>query len=294
MNTAVYSPSKYKVGKIYFQRALNWRRNSSPYLSGDAFADLCDFVYKPPRFRSLARQSISLKNADSIFVRGVDFFEFLEEHSSELLNKIVLAGNSDFEFNEKIDAHFLKSNNKFLLQNSFISDAENVYTLPIGIENLRWGLNGRKHLFRNIPWEKREDKILFGPFGNTHPLRNEVARKFRSKEGQWGVIESYVEPKKYAKIASNFRYIACVRGNGIDTHRLWESLYRGSVPILMRDKWSESLLSLEIPMLLVDSWDPNEILDIVKSNKSFQGFDPGKIDPLWMPYWERKVTNLKS
>jgi hypothetical protein len=289
MNTAVYSPSKYQVGKIYLQRFFNWRRNSSPYISGDACADMCDFVYNPPRFRSFIHQRNSLKDAKTIFVRGVDFYEFIEEHSSELFNKVVLAGNSDFEFLTQIDANLFDAGNIFFLQNSFISDSEKVFTLPIGIENLRWGLNGKKKLLEYIPIDRRKNKILFGPFGNTHEIRKEVVEKFVNERGSWTVIEGYIDPNKYVELASEFRYVACVRGNGIDTHRLWETLYRGAIPVVQRDKWSESLSYLGLPIRMVDSWSVKNIESILDSNLKDLNLNPFELEPMWMAYWVSKI-----
>jgi hypothetical protein len=81
----------------------------------------------------------------------------------------------------------------------------------------------------------------------------------------------------------------------MDTHRFWEALYRGSVPVVKRSKWSESLLTLKIPLVIVKDWDetPNAIKAF---EKSFTGFNSKKIEALWIGYWRKKLakTNLVS
>lgn len=51
----------------------------------------------------------------------------------------------------------------------------------------------------------------------------------------------------------NHSYVLCPRGNGVDTHRLWETLYMGSIPIVLWDSahagWTD------LPILFVNSWD---------------------------------------
>ena len=50
----------------------------------------------------------------------------------------------------------------------------------------------------------------------------------------------------------NHDFVLCPPGNGIDTHRLWETLYMGSIPIVKRDSahagWTD------LPILFVNNW----------------------------------------
>jgi hypothetical protein len=291
LNTAVYSPSRYEVGKIYLHRIFNWRRSSSPYLSGDSFADICDYVYKPPRFRSFRGQKIPLSQANSIFVSSIDFFDFLEFHSSDLKKKIIIVGNGDHDFTHPLDSGIVGSENIFFLQNSFISDSENIFTLPIGVENLRWGLNGSPKLLRNQN-NQRKNKVLIGPFGKTHSQRDHVNQIFSKEKGPWDFYQGYITPQNFNQLSSEYRYIACVRGNGEDTHRLWETMYRGIIPVLLRNKWSESLNDLKLPLALVNSWEPKELYRIVEELSELS-FNPTEIESLWMPYWIKKFRDQK-
>ena len=53
-------------------------------------------------------------------------------------------------------------------------------------------------------------------------------------------------------------FVLCPRGNGTDTHRLWETLYMGGIPIVRRtDCWLPLLRDL--PVVVVDEWA--EVLD---------------------------------
>lgn len=50
----------------------------------------------------------------------------------------------------------------------------------------------------------------------------------------------------------NHSFVLCPRGYGVDTHRLWETLYMGSIPIVRSDiahsGWTD------LPILFVNSW----------------------------------------
>lgn len=48
-------------------------------------------------------------------------------------------------------------------------------------------------------------------------------------------------------------FVLCPRGNGIDTHRLWETLYMGSIPIV---RWDPAHAGwTDLPILFVSSWE---------------------------------------
>jgi hypothetical protein len=50
------------------------------------------------------------------------------------------------------------------------------------------------------------------------------------------------------------RFAACPRGNGIDTHRVWEALYLGVVPVVERSPSVEHFAAQGLPMVVVDGW----------------------------------------
>ena len=67
----------------------------------------------------------------------------------------------------------------------------------------------------------------------------------------------------------NHKFVLCPQGNGIDTHRLWETLYLRSIPIVIRCKAMKQFEDL--PILFVDNWNQiteeflNEQYEIIHS-----------------------------
>ncbi len=288
--TQVKRPSKYQVAKIYGSRVLNWRRNSSPFISGDAFADLSDYVAFPPKNRNQRQKVEHLAKAKVIFCRSDRLQEFFSEFHKEISAKVIIAGNSDFEFHVPPES-IPNSVDFLLLQNSFISDDIRINTLPIGLENLRWGMNGKPRNFRSSKDQPaRQDKVLFGPFSNTHRVRAEVSEIFSEEDYFFDSLSKRMTPKKMSAYVRKYKYVAAVRGNGVDTHRLWESLYLGASPIVSSDKWSESLRALRLPLIYVDEWSLDSVKRIVK-NDSFHSFTPKDLRPLWMDYWVSKIKS---
>ena len=49
-------------------------------------------------------------------------------------------------------------------------------------------------------------------------------------------------------------FVLCPEGNGLDTHRLWETLYMGGVPVVTASMYLNSLY-YQLPIVILDSWD---------------------------------------
>ena len=179
-----------------------------------------------------------------------------------------------------------------LLQNSFISNNETIFTLPIGVENLRWGVNGHPRLMEFNSKLKAKRGILIGPFSNTHIARTEILARTNAPNANLNqsieIVTGRVIPREYRKKMLEFKFIACVRGNGIDTHRLWETLYRGRIPLVEKSKWLESLNYLNLPIVEVTNWSVDELNRIAETQDA-PHFDPSEIKALWMPYWEKFI-----
>jgi hypothetical protein len=233
----------------------------------------------------------SPENAKIIFCRSDELQEFLDLYSGKLTAKVIITGNSDHEFHE-IPKNIPKSVRALFLQNSYISDNKFVYTLPIGLENFRLGVNGNP---RYIRYKRnsvgRPPKILFGPLSPTHPIRETVIARFDQVNPNWDLLTQRLSPRNYARVSRKYGFIAAVRGNGVDTHRLWEALYRGLTPIVERDNWWRSLESMFPQVLSIESWEIPEIEHLL-SNQVPEDFDPRALEALWMPYWQALITKL--
>ncbi len=71
--------------------------------------------------------------------------------------------------------------------------------------------------------------------------------------------------------------VACPRGNGWDTHRLWETLYVGGTPVVLDDDAAKNLLH-SLPVVRIQAWD-----DL--SNE-------GLMEELWNRVYQRSDSDL--
>jgi hypothetical protein len=283
-------PSRVRVVRTYAKRVARWRKNSSPYLSGDLFADNSDISVFPPHFRGKMPTVPEIRSARVIFCPSEKLEEFFQEYRKDIYAKVIICGNSDFEF-LKLPSNIPPTVKQLFLQNSFVSDRRLVTTLPIGVENFRWGVNGHPNDLRlGGAWIERRNEVVIGPFGLTHPIRNEVRRNFLPPAEGINFIANRMEPVDYAKLAQETRYVAAVRGNGVDTHRHWETMYRGGIPLILKDAWSAGIADLNLPFLEVRAWNPGELQNILLNVEDL-GFSPENVQALWWPFWKKLITS---
>ena len=266
-------------------------RVSFPYLSGDAFRKISDFYYKPSNDRK-SNQTEIFSKAFSVFVDANNLKEFCARFKQVPGKKLILVGNSDLEFhsNEILN---INPDWRYLLQNSFISDNKFIWTMPIGIENLRLARNGLPKYLEPKLLKERNNKVMIGPFSKTHYSRLKILEAFAKVSGPWDLFDGYVPPNEYFKKSNCYKFILVPRGNGIDTHRLWETLYRGAIPILKADEWSVSLKYLNLPILYTKNWEPSTIKNILETYEP-KDFAPKDLPALWIKYWQDFIESLRE
>ncbi len=132
--------------------------------------------------------------------------------------------------------------------------------IPLGVEEARRATH-------NLPWlfpkhRPMINRIIIGPFAQTHRSRASLDSKDSTKSIE--VMSQRLSPRQYVKHTKDFRMVFCPRGNGIDTHRVWETLYRNSIPILIRSEWSEYFKNLGLPFFLIDKIE--ELYELTNSH----------------------------
>ena len=272
----------YKTKHFYYRKKTNY-----PFLSGDGFASICDLYIKSLPLTTQER--VKLKKANSIFVVSHLLEALIADYSDDFSSSYILAGNSDFEFTRNIS--FPDQLKTIFLQNSFISDSKRVFTLPIGVENISYARNGIPSLLKyKNNWNSRKYTLMVGPFGNSHPDRDGLYESYENFSSPKVLLQNMrMSPRKFTNRMNDSKFVLCPRGNGIDTHRAWEALYRGCIPILKIDEWSRSLAWLKLPFLLVDDLGASTVFRAIENN-DIEMFNPDRQDWLWLDRWQTMLS----
>lgn len=184
--------------------------------------------------------------------------------SLETDDKILVTGHSDFPLTNDISNQF-----DLVFSTNNASSNINSYGLPLGIcndcdDSPIHRVYGNKEVVLKI-MNKKIDKtnLLYMNFDiNTYPCeRQPVYNLFSDKN--WvltGIKENTLEGREtFLSEIKSSKFVLCPRGNGIDTHRIWESLYMGSIPIVIYESAHKEFVDL--PILFISNWE--------EINKSF-------------------------
>ena len=101
-----------------------------------------------------------------------------------------------------------------------------------------------------------KSKLAYLQFNaQTHPARRPAWDALRENFPQLGAAPPAPKPfRGYLADLARHRFAVAPRGNGADTHRFWECLYLGVVPITGRSWHTEHWERQGLPVVLVDDW----------------------------------------
>ena len=172
-----------------------------------------------------------------------------------------------------------------------------VEPIPIGLENQSWHPGKRAVLDymiaeKNNPHRIRNAALCqFNPETFSHeryPLFNMVMSKQVAAHSYFCL--NGIEFNLYCENLIKYKFCLCPRGNGIDTHRLWEAILLGCIPIVKR-AYSCYNYNEPYPALFVDSW--YEVTEELLRHVSELEIDKSLFDTkiLTKSYWKERITN---
>lgn len=121
----------------------------------------------------------------------------------------------------------------------------------------------RLHSLR-IQWKDKKDDICVPYHSNTHE-----SRQLKSTLPK-------LDFSQYMNEISKSRFVVCMRGYGLDTHRFCEILLMGSIPIVLRSGLDD--LYSKFPCILVDSFDVIDTQTFVWDDVKYEAF----LDAFWL------------
>ncbi len=173
-----------------------------------------------------------------------------------------------------------------------------VHGLPLGLPNYCDDLPileiyGDKKMVVDISREQsRKEKLAYINF-NRETFPDERIGLFEKFSNEDWVDVSIPDPSregriKYLRDLKESKFSFCPRGNGIDTHRLWESLYMGCIPIvknhIAHDSWRD------LPILFVEEWDQVNERYLNFKYHEFAGME-WNYEKLKISYWIKLIQN---
>ncbi len=275
--------------QLKFNLFFQLRPSSYPYISGDSFRKIADHVWEKDNKKI---QLNSIRDGDVVFCES-HFFEELKHHVLSKISKNItlILGNSDFNFTNEVNLRDLNLNKVKIFTQNLVDPVPEISPIPIGLEN-RWRSRHGKinsFRFRRILKKNKINKIMWTFSVDTNfSERSEAIRSLmRTKIA---IKLPQLSPQGHRKALSKFSFVASPPGNGVDTHRTWEALYLGCVPIVLRSTMADKFVEIGLPIWIVDSYDELIHLseqDLKLKYKELENRFGSRA--LWMDYWTKCI-----
>jgi hypothetical protein len=279
------------------------------YVSGELFCSLCDIavydysyvntyknIQKHCKYIIYHNKPITenikekIHSSVTFFVK-TDYLDFFINCILIYINKpfILFTHNSDLYSGTREEI----INHDYLLKwfgQNMIGNSNKVEGIPIGLENSQWpgsnyetclhyynlNLNNKlNNVYINFSTSTNKNRIIYYNFLFNHGFKMNERKKW----------ETYIQE------LSTYKYCFCPEGNGIDTHRLWECIYTGCIPIVFDGILKKYFKHL--PILWIDSIEELINEKILKSSYDEIISKRKNLDKTTLIYWHNYINDLK-
>ena len=277
-------------------------------ITSNQIAKYCDVVYSQnithKEFKNVDKSTISviLQNEDYIFYKMKEFVlkendlifcnTYMIEELFKNLNGVQAFKNIKIVTNQNDQAI---SKKLFESKPGCISEwysinvkhiDEKIIPIPLGLANdySPKNLNTRDFINSNPSniFEKKKIHLYLNFRSNTNDHeRRKLYDKF-SKYNWAKIVQPNQKKSEYLQDLKNTTFVLCPWGNGLDTHRIWEALYSGAIPIIKYHHTFNSLKNL--PILFVNDYDEitYDLLSEYIKNLKKADFE---LSRLYLDYW---------
>jgi hypothetical protein len=254
-------------------------------------------------FIQLNKLSI-LHNYNNIIFCKTDYllqdFQSISKHNNDI---ILISGNSDYPITDEVVKLAPKNIKKWYCQNA-VSNNDIIFPIPIGLENKieshrkNHGIDylermtEKEHLINSIS-KMNPTKFIYANYNDntnieyrshlTHKIKNISHITYQSPN---------ISLKQFFSDIADHKMVLCPIGNGIDTHRLWETLYCDRIPVTLKvGSYKIYELYKKLPIIVLESIE--ELLD---QKHMIKLYDKAMSKPknsflLSCEYWKKLITS---
>ena len=271
-------------------------------------------LIKQKEYPNIKSKKLNKKKQEIYYVKSSKINKFAKNFLNKISNDFILiSGDSDTairiddeQTNIKLKNSILKilENDKLVRwysQNLFFHHNKTV-NLPHGLDyHTIWENRKNWEVSRYSPsfQEKRLIKILNNSshfkdrknlifnnwhFSLNHGNRKKIYEKINKKDNYF--LEKRLTRSSNWKVQSQYKYIFCPSGKGLDDPRIYESIILGNIPIRIEDQLSKFHKGL--PIINIKTVDD---LNLEFINSKFLNFDNQKFDfqKLFLDYWRKNL-----
>ncbi len=236
-----------------------------------------------------------VKEGDIIFLK-IDYLPhfFNNVHPRISHPYILITHNGDYPAPQSF-GHYLDSPKiiAWFAQNIENFSHPKLHPIPIGIANPCYG-HGNIELVKKAQEEAKttpKTRLLYMNFSRwTHEAEREpLYQEF--KDALFCTYSPLVDFTKYLPALAESKFTLSPRGNGLDTHRTWEALLMGTIPIV-RTSLLDPLFE-DLPVIIVKNW--TEVTEQFLNEKWEEMRKRNyKLEKIYARYWLNLIDSYKT
>lgn len=219
------------------------------FITGNSYKRYAHYVWDES---GLQKNNQCNSNTLTLFIKTDYIIPFF--NSSYVTNDpfVLITHNSDLDINSSY-SQYIKLPNliKWYAQNVNL-EHKKLIPIPIGIANEQWP-HGNTKILQSVIDKKYQKKTLI--YANFNVSTNPKQRKYCLQYLKPEYVENNVPFEIYLKHTAESYFSICPLGNGIDSHRIWESLYLKTIPIV-ENTYNITYLKekYKLPIIILKNW----------------------------------------
>ena len=198
-----------------------YRPSSKPFISGDSFRKISNHIFD----ETMTLNVNKVKKNDIVFVKGDLLKIFFENYHPFIKSKyILISHNSDINVDDSFKKYLDQNIIHWFCSNLDDDISNDITPIPIGLENMRYRKNGNiKYFLKALKFNEEQSGVLSSFNENTN-LKKRIDVKQISQNSQYIDTKKFSNSIEYLNNLKKYKFNICPEGNGLDTHRVWESL----------------------------------------------------------------------
>lgn len=269
------------------------------WIQGDKFKALTPLTYSPtvkaPGDYDNLENTLDiskLSDVNLVYTHTIYAKQLFEVIAGVKNTFVIITHNADIN----VDSTFILPGNviKWYTQNVNVTDSR-IESIPIGLENDRW--------FKGLKKKEKMEGLLTKPkkIRNWVYMNHNINTNMVKRAVPYYYLENkYFVSSRHGMNGHNFdeyidnvyhhRFVICPEGNGLDTHRTWEALYLGTIPI--EKKNINNQFYKDLPISFVRNWD--EVTeDFLAEEYARITTKEWNLDKLKFEYWKNKILRYE-
>lgn len=260
-------------------------------VNGDAFRGLCDHTFWCD---AAPRENRALGQGDTVFCKIDEVWRLFRALRRTRKRIVLVTGEGDKPVDERIWAQKPPHISHWFGTNMFVNDPR-ATPIPLGLGNaegtatLSWSL-----ITQALKTPASRRRLLYANFSpHSNPsVREPLLRWLRAPDQRWITCDPYDRKGKggYLENLRTHHFVLCPPGNGEDTHRMWESLYCGAIPVVRKSVAMRNFRDL--PILFVE--DFSELSKDMLAGQLGSHPTPGCPEKLSPAYWKLLMARAQQ